>query len=223
MSVEEGRNRHRDGFMLGGLVLSVVLLNKGLSDVLFQNHSLLQQNLNDLILLTVTGWLGIKLAGSLGLPVWWDHGEKDGKSLWFLWGTGVLIIMLNTALNLYTYWGQEAQYLQLQPWSGSLDLLQVVLFSARAAISEELLFRFFAISMILWLLGRFNDRKKQHVAISVVVSSALFAFIHTSVLVPFGFGVLLSLLYLRHGLFPVMAIHFFANLIPYGVIAMAWL
>ncbi|WP_396127706.1 CPBP family glutamic-type intramembrane protease [Dethiobacter alkaliphilus] len=89
--------------------------------------------------------------------------------------------------------------------------------SARAALLEEVVFRFIMITVIMHLLQRVSKFHKMSVSrmwlVSLIISSLAFMFVHSTeaYLIAFAFGMLLGYTFIKHGLIVVIAIHFLVN------------
>lgn len=199
-----------------GFGIIVILLNVGLSKVLFQNQSIIQKSINDFFIVFITGLIGYNLADKVNLPKWWHDKNNDFKKSVFIVGIiGLIIVAGNILMNISMFTSYKEELLEMESWIASLTLLTSILVSLRAAITEEIVFRFFMITTIIWALKFFVSSERSNLTIAIILSSIMFGLIHSTFLVPFAFGLLLSYTYINYGLIPVLIIHFVANLIPF--------
>ncbi|EEG78576.1 CPBP family intramembrane glutamic endopeptidase [Dethiobacter alkaliphilus] len=97
------------------------------------------------------------------------------------------------------------------------SISEIVAISARAALLEEVVFRFIMITVIMHLLQRVSKFHKMSVSrmwlVSLIISSLAFMFVHSTeaYLIAFAFGMLLGYTFIKHGLIVVIAIHFLVN------------
>lgn len=205
---------------LGLIPALVVLLNFGLKSVLFEEVSIFQQAVYDAAVILIAGQMAWSAALRLGLPIWWRTGKASKRGKFILVGVGFVIIALNTYVNLDMMIHHEGQGLEMAPWMGKLTPWTAFLLSLRAALTEEILFRFFTISVIAWCLKVLSASLKISLVMASLASAVLFAWIHPAFLIPFIFGVMLAYVYVGFGLIPVFAIHFLANFIPFTLYAL---
>lgn len=98
---------------------------------------------------------------------------------------------------------------------------EAILLALRAGITEEIIFRLFLFSLLIWLLQKitahFNlENKKEKITIfSAIIASIIFAALHSFNILAFVLGLMLTFIYFKKGLIPVMIVHFFADVIPF--------
>lgn len=181
----------------------------------------------------ITAAFGVWTAGSLGLPSFLLLTPLSPRARWarfgvFGIGTGVLIYLTNNALYLTTA-GTSFQPTSAYPLETHLEVFAL---SARAAFSEETMFRLFAIPFLVSIGMRFNGwrptfgfesgpsappRDPVHtpprlVMVALLVSAAMFGLAHTTnPLAATAFGVVLGIAYLRGGWESAVTAHFLGN------------
>jgi len=208
--------RYKPSIIMCGIGFIVVLLNIELTEVLFYDKSLLQQSLNDFFIVLITGLIGYNLSDKVKLPKWWHDKNNDFKKSAIIIGIiGLIIVAGNTLINILMFTSYREELLERESWIALLTPLTSILVSLRAAIMEEIIFRFFMITTITWALKFFISSERSNLTIAIILSSIIFGLIHSTFLVPLAFGLLLSYTYINYGLIPVLIIHFVANLIPF--------
>ena len=200
----------------------VVLLDLGLAGVVFVKKATLSQSISDFVIVVLSGLVGYLLAKHTDLPIWWRISDKNKKKNYItLCCVGLVIVAVNSYVNIAAYIGNKSQLFKAQPPLELLDPLNAVLYSLRSALTEELIFRFLMISILVFMLQYFVKETKVRKYISIFMASLLFALIHPIFFIPLIMGLLLSYIYVNHGLMPVLLIHFLANVIPFVYIAMS--
>ncbi|QOR35051.1 CPBP family intramembrane metalloprotease [Clostridium sp. 'deep sea'] len=200
----------------------VVLLDLGLAGVVFIKKATLSQSISDFVIVVLAGIVGYLLAKHTDLPIWWRLNKKNQKrNIIVLTVMAVVIVAVNSYVNIAAYIGNKSQLFKAQPPLELLDPLNAVLYSLRSALTEELIFRFLMISILVFMLQYFVKEAKLRRAISIFMASLLFALIHPIFIIPLIVGMLLSYMYVNYGLMPVLAVNFLANVIPFVYIALS--
>jgi len=182
---------------------------------------------------TVTNAFAVWTARSLGLPSFLLLSAAPSRRCWARFvvygiGAGFLIYLTNKSLYLTT---------AASPFrpSAVYDLdthFKVFALSARAALSEETMFRLFAIPFLVSVGMRFHGWRPRFgfesgpaapppaparppraiLVVAVLVSALAFGFAHAlNPLAATGFGVLLGVIYLRGGWESAVTAHFLGN------------
>lgn len=201
------------------LLISIVV---GVCDYFLQNTLIFdsivyRQIINDVSIMLLSGYIGIILASKVDIPLWLNRSSdsKDKKSNLFMWLLGILLI----AINAFMFLSHSKDSSTLPSTFNTLAPHTAFILSIRAALTEEILFRLFSISTLIWIARKITKSAKVPVFFAVMLSSVLFALIHQSFLYPFIYGLLLGYIYLKTGLIPVFIIHFLADVIPFTVMS----
>lgn len=97
------------------------------------------------------------------------------------------------------------------------SISEIVVISARAALFEEVVFRFIMITGIMSLmqmLSKYHKLSTNRIClVALLISSLAFMFIHPkeAYLIAFVFGMLLGYAFIKHGLVEVITVHFLVN------------
>jgi membrane protease YdiL (CAAX protease family) len=180
----------------------------------------------------ITAAFAVWTAGSLGLPSFLLLAPISGRARWarfgvFGVGTGLLIYFTNKM-----YLTTAGAPLQPTPVYELENHLQVFALSARAAFSEETMFRLFAIPFLVSVGMRFYGWRpsfgfesgpsapprepvqvpRRLLLVALLVSAAMFGLAHTTnPLAATAFGVVLGIAYLRGGWESAVTAHFLGN------------
>ena len=165
----------------------------------------------------IFAFLGLVLVERTKLPGWWAK-ERSKKTNLVVALLGATLVAANMALHYYS----RSEALRLAPWVGTLDLTQAFFLSLRAAITEEIIFRLFLISLSAWVILRIFHNRRGAIGVGVLVSSLLFGLIHPTFPLPFLMGLAMAYIYLRVGLLPAMAVHFLGDFVPFSLWALIW-
>lgn len=182
----------------------------------------------------ITAAFAVWTAGSFGMPSFLLLAPISARARWMRFGvygigTGLVIYLTNNALYLTTTAGAP-----FRP-TGVYELqnhMQVFALSARAAFSEETMFRLFAIPFLVSIGMRFYGWRptfgfesgpsapprepmqppRRLLLIALLVSAAMFGMAHnTNPLAATAFGVVLGIAYLKGGWESAVTAHFLGN------------
>lgn len=199
-------------FILAIHVLTYLLTNiHGLSD------SIIRLSLSDTIILLICGFIGLVLADKLNLFIYnpskeFIKGSSKTVSLILL-----LSILLVTANEIS--WVLYSKTGVLPEWALGLNFPSAILISARAAIYEEIFFRLFLMTTIIYLLKNIISYKKS-VLIGISVSALIFSVsIHSGSMISFASGLLLGFIFINTGIIPAILLHFVADAVPFITLA----
>ncbi|HJO29559.1 MAG TPA: CPBP family glutamic-type intramembrane protease [Acidobacteriota bacterium] len=182
---------------------------------------------------TITMGSAVWLASSLRLPAFLLLSELSGRQRWrryFVYGIGggLLIYLTNSALYLTT---ESAEFRPAQVYNLDNEL-KVFALSARAALSEETMYRLFAIPFLVSLGMRFYGWRPRFgfdllptksptepvrpprimVLAAMLCSALLFGLAHNNnPVAAFMFGLLLGNSFLRGGWESAVTAHFLGN------------
>jgi hypothetical protein len=182
---------------------------------------------------TITVGSAVWLASSLRLPTFLLLSELSGRQRWrryFVYGIGggLLIYLTNSALYLTT---ESAEFRPAQVYNLDNEL-KVFALSARAALSEETMYRLFAIPFLVSLGMRFYGWRPRFgfellptksptepvrpprimVLAAMLCSALLFGLAHNNnPVAAFMFGLLLGISFLRGGWESAVTTHFLGN------------
>ncbi|MGE5630140.1 MAG: type II CAAX prenyl endopeptidase Rce1 family protein [Caulobacteraceae bacterium] len=185
------------------------------------NNEPVYSALFDFFMLILCGLLGICMISQAGTPFLSKYEvENSSKTLIKSWLIEVLISCLLIAINTYAWYISYQQAARYLPWVSNLTPLNAVLFSAKAALLEEIIFRLFIFSLLLFVLKNFFNSDKIKVILSLVISALLFSYLlHSGSFVSSIAGVILGYIYYSKGLVPAMAVHFIADCIPFVMVS----
>jgi len=171
----------------------------------------------DVAVVLLSGFLGKQCAIKAGLPLWWRRDDKLSieKQLISLFAFGVMVILPNTLISLY-YANDETV-----PWLHFSNVNETVLLALRAALQEEIVFRLFLFSLSVLVAGRLVNSRKLVIIIGMVLSTFLFAAMHSGYVMAFASGLILAHIFCCSGLLPAMAVHFLADAIPWLLVCFA--
>lgn len=180
----------------------------------------------------ITSFFAVWTASTLGLPTFLLLSPLSSRRRWWRIGVygvgaGILISLTSGALYLTT----ATAPFRPSPVYNLDSHLKVFALSARAAFSEETMFRLFAIPFFVSLGMRldgwrprfgFGSRRREPaplqrppyrlVLIALLASALLFGLAHsTHPVVAAGFGLLLGVVYLRAGWEGAVTAHFLGN------------
>jgi hypothetical protein len=182
---------------------------------------------------TITAAFAVWTADSLGLPSFLLLSSLSARQRWWRFamygiGAGLLIYLTNGALYLTT----AAAAFHPNPVYDPDTHLEVFALSARAAFSEETMFRLFAIPFLVSIGMRFYGWRpsfgfesgpgappaqpirtpRRMVMIAVIVSAFMFGMAHaTNPVAASAFGIVLGVAYLRGGWESAVTAHFLGN------------
>ena len=168
----------------------------------------------------LSGLAGLFFARRVGLPYWWrpiDGSNDLVRRTYVPVLLGLSIVILNTANSLVNI--NEA--LQAAPWITLLTPEGVIALSFRAALNEEILFRFFIFTFVAWASMHFAHSRTISFVIGALVSSIAFGLIHgLGFIWAFFVGLALTYIFCQRGLLPAMIVHFFGVAIPFLLVSM---
>jgi hypothetical protein len=219
---------HRTIGLIAAIAVTVAVIDVFIIDVLAPGASAAQRAILDLIIMFVTGYLGYKFSRKSGLPLWWGRGEKGGtkRAYTIMVVVGLIVIILNSVININMLITHREQFLTMSPaWVTYIaegTPFKALLVSVRAALTEEIVFRLFLISIISGIMQWFTTSRANWLIASGILASMAFAFIHQPSLIPLLFGFMLSYIYINHGLIPVFVVHFLADAIPFAVFSIIY-
>ncbi len=180
-------------------------------------YNALELILNSLIFLTI-GIIGTKLALQINIPIWLKINRKSLPNIIIL---SLLVIIVNTIPWLQV----NEEVITSIPWMSSMtNVSQAVLIALRTGISEEVFYRFFLFSTIIWIIDVLlhflnKDINRMKIALlSGIIVSVIFTFQHPTFLLPFFLGAILNYIYFRAGLLPAICTHFLADVIPFIIV-----
>lgn len=207
---------NKDYWIVIIIAFIVALINLGLIDILPYNNTTVAQSLNDFLIIAVTGCLGVAFAGKSKLPVWTAKISENKKH-----NLGIILLgFIAIAVNTIIFINSQQQALEVSPWLNQLTPLSALIISIRAALTEEIIFRLFFISAIMLFINKFMSSTKVPLILGVIIASVIFGSIHPGFLLAFVYGVVLSYIYINSGLIMVFIIHFFADFIPFLLVAL---
>jgi len=196
-------------------VLTVLLL-----DVLLYNYfsvSGIYSNSNfiplDIILIVSAISLGSRYAQKMGFPVWKpvykDNENRKGLIKSVILGSCIVII--NTLALTRSDAGNTT-------WLNFTGFYQPFLLSLRAALTEEILYRFCIFTVVTEFAHNVIRSGDISIAAGIIASSFFFGLQHQGFYFSFIIGAALCYIYKNNGLIFTMAVHFLADFIPFMII-----
>lgn len=168
----------------------------------------------DFTMVLVAGLAGSLLARRIDCPIWWRQHDGSSPSRHAKHAVlllGLFVVVLNTLNNILNI----GQARQIAPWIDLLTPETALALSLRAALNEEMVFRLFLFSLVVWIAKRFGRSRRASLVMGALASALAFGLIHgLGFVVAFSFGLALVYIYSRRGLLPVMTVHFLADAIP---------
>ncbi len=209
--------RSKKTYILVFFVLVIPVLNYLLKEIIDFSDSLSTQSLFDIVVLLASGSFGLVLADKLNLFVYYPSKEfikSSFKMVFLILFLGLLLIATNEiSWILYNKSGV------LPAWAEKLDFNTAILISTRAAIYEEILFRLFLITALIYFLKNIISYRKS-VFMSVFVSAFIFSVsFHSGSTISFASGLLLGFVYLNTGIIPAILLHFMADAVSFITLA----
>ncbi len=173
----------------------------------------------DFSVLVLLGLISLKLIKHAKTPFLLNDSNTNGqsrKSRLLIILMSIMIILINTVVWYFSY----EQYLHI-PWINSLTPVNAILISLKAGIQEEILFRLFLFSLLIFLLRKVFRSEKIVLLTSTIISALLFAvLLHSGSLISLIAGMVLAYIYFKEGLLPAMAIHFLGDCIPFLMVSL---
>jgi membrane protease YdiL (CAAX protease family) len=127
------------------------------------------------------------------------------------------VVVSNTLIN-FAYRNQDEQSAS---WLTSLTPETAIALSFRAALSEEIIFRFFLFPLATWLSKHFIKSHQASLVVGAMASTLAFGFIHgAGFAVALLTGLVLIYIYHQRGLLLAMIVHFFADMVPFVLLSM---
>lgn len=167
----------------------------------------------DVLLVILAILLGRKTVKLMDFPVWQKkyYWEIDKRQFLISVLIGSCIILLNAMVLLNSDISSIA-------WLKFSKFHQPYLLALRAALTEELLYRFFIFSFIAEIVCRVFNSRAFGIISGTLISSFLFGLLHQGFYLSFVFGLGLCYIYKNNGLIFVMGVHFLADFIPFMLI-----
>jgi len=167
------------------------------------------------------GIAGLFFAPRVGCPFWWRAGNGSPASRRVTWLTALLglVVVASNAVALLVYRDQVARA-DVAPWLALLTPERAVALALRAALNEEIFFRFFLFPGAAWVVEHFIPTRQAALLTGVLVSAIVYGVIHPGFLMAFLVGCALSYIYYRLGLLPAMVVHFFTDAIPFTLLSL---
>ena len=172
----------------------------------------------------LAGLAGLFFSRRVGCPLWWRSHKNSlrlGRSTYITVALGLSVVIGNSAFNFAFYMADPDQALRVAPWIVLLNPERAIALSFRAALNEEMLFRFFLFPLVTWAILYFKQSQKVSLVIGGLISSTAFGFIHgAGFITAFLVGLALVYIYYQRGLLSAMAVHFLADAVPFLLISM---
>lgn len=188
------------------IIISVIIaiINLVIIPSLFQRNGIVITIIIELLIVIIAYVVGYHYKGSflevkeIGIPQ---------RSVVYI---AISFILLNTFIFTNMYQGS----LQTE-WISRLTPITALLVSIKAALTEEIIFRYCLFTIIITRLNKRFSKNKSFV-ISSTISSILFSVIlHGGSLVSFIGGMVLSFAYYKENIAVAMMIHFVADILPF--------
>ncbi|MGE5140791.1 MAG: type II CAAX prenyl endopeptidase Rce1 family protein [Rudaea sp.] len=169
----------------------------------------------DVVVCLISGSLGIRLAVANGFPIWWQKRSelRPPGHLFVTAGLGLFVILLNTGVYL------SSAPTQLPAWAASLTPELALLLASRAAVEEELLYRFLLFGLIAWIARQIRVERGVSLIVGAILSSMAFTLMHGTFYIPFLESLILAVIYFESGVLPAMFVHFWADAVPFLILS----
>ncbi len=181
----------------------------GMTDV-YGNHAPVAA---DIMLVIAAVLIGRESVKKIGFPVWQVKYERgiNSKQLLISIFIGSCIVVFNTLVL-------TCSDISNAPWLKFSNFYQPYFLSLRAALTEELVYRFLAFSVVVQFTDCLFKSRAIGIAAGALVSSFLFGLLHQGFYFSFVIGVGLCYIYKNNGLVFAMVVHFLADFIPFLMI-----
>ena len=173
----------------------------------------------DFSVVLFAGLGGMFVASRVGCPFWWrpsNSASVSRRATYITVFLALVIVAGNTLMNL-VYAHESAQ---LAPWLDLLTPETAAAISLRAALNEEIVFRFFLFPSLALVIRYLVHSQRASLVISALISAILVGITHAGFVLAFLLAFPLVYIYYRRGLLPAIAVHFFADAIPFLLISM---
>lgn len=194
-------------------VCAIFLINMGLNSFLKANsvegETLTHWMIRDIGTLLIALMVGKSLTAKIHFPYLWKRQEDISMKKQV-----VNLIAIGTLLSILTFINNRFFTDSTISWISSVsNIKEVLLISLKAGIQEEILFRLFIFSLVTFLASKKIHSQKYAIIIGAIISSFLFGLIHLPYIVyPTLAGLVLSFVYYKNGLVPVIIIHSLVNI-----------
>jgi len=111
----------------------------------------------------LAGLAGLFFSRRVGCPLWWRSHKNSlrlGRSTYITVALGLSVVIGNSAFNFAFYMADPDQALRVAPWIVLLNPERAIALSFRAALNEEMLFRFFLFPLVTWAILYFKQSQK---------------------------------------------------------------
>ncbi len=161
----------------------------------------------------LTGLAGLFFAPRAGSPCWWHPGNSSPASrrVTFI---AVLLGLAVVVSNTLIFVASRNQVTQQAPWLTALTRKTAIALAFRAALTENIVFRFFLFPLAAWVAAHFIHPRRTALIVGALVSALMFSLIHPGFIVAFLAGLALNYIYYQRGLLPAMVAQFFGDAIP---------
>lgn len=192
------------------LLLDVLLYNYFRAAGIYRNSNFIPI---DIILIVSAISLGSRYAQKMGFPAWKpvykDNENRRGLIVSVILGS--FIVIINTLALTRSDAGNTT-------WLNFTDCYQPFLLSHRAALTEEILYRFCIFTVVTGFVHNEIRSRNISIAAGIITSSFFFGLQHQGFYFSFAIGAALCYIYKNNGLIFTMAVHFLADFIPFMII-----
>ncbi|HOH89581.1 MAG TPA: CPBP family intramembrane metalloprotease [Bacillota bacterium] len=196
--------------VLAVLLLDVLLYNYFKAVGVYSNSNFIPL---DIVLIASAISLGSRYAQKMGFPSWKPvyKNNENRRGLIKSVILGSFIVIINTLALTRSDAGNII-------WLNFTGCYQPFLLSLRAALTEEILYRFCIFTVVTEFVHNVIRSRDISLAAGVIASSFLFGLQHQGFYFSFVIGAALCYIYKNNGLIFTMAVHFLADFIPFVII-----
>lgn len=172
----------------------------------------------DFGIVAIAGLSGAFFAARVGLPLWWrpcDGSKGSRRETAAVLALGLLVVLGNTLVLL----ASPDQLARVAPWLLQLTPTSAVLLAARAALTENVVFRLLLFSLAVWVARRARLGTRAGLFAGAAVSALAFALIHPGGGVALLAGLALAYVFARRGLLAAMGVQFLGDAVPFLILA----
>ncbi|MTI69812.1 MAG: hypothetical protein FH751_06095 [Firmicutes bacterium] len=99
----------------------------------------------------IFAWLGSIITKNVEFK---SNSKDKSKTPFYIWSVIIFLVLTLISVNTYTWMLNYNENIQNYKWLESLNYIGAVLISIRAAITEEIIFRFFLFSFIFLIFSK---------------------------------------------------------------------
>ncbi len=211
--------KNSDKYLLILSVVLTVLIDILIKPILYLESSIYNLIITDFLIVSFLGYIGLAFAYKENLNTFLPkHNYSDlPKRIFIIYSLLVFFLII---LNTVTWIIYSGGNIPLPSWINITSPGLAVIIAIRAAFMEEIVFRLFLISFILYALKQLNVIIEFNQKLSIILSSIIFSFtFHSGSIISIISGMILGAVFLNFGLLYAIIIHFLADVIPFIILS----